>query len=187
DPVAVTCPLTRLRLFFLCTARRPPTSTLFPYTTLFRSGPEALLQLRDALLDLVRDRWLLPRWRREERIVLGRVARRLHTLLEAIRVLEDGLSDGALLRRHLLEAVGQSADGLIAHDLLARRFGKGLGPTEGLLCRARARHEVRNIDVAFDAAPVDSDLACHQLWLIRAARTRAGLFFVAPAHPLPSL
>src|SRR3712207_7435559 len=33
--------------------RRPPRSTLFPYTTLFRSGPEHLLLLVDALAVLV--------------------------------------------------------------------------------------------------------------------------------------
>src|SRR3712207_8134552 len=30
---------THLRLFFFLMIRRPPRSTLFPYTTLFRSGP----------------------------------------------------------------------------------------------------------------------------------------------------
>src|SRR3712207_9439274 len=34
------------RLFFFLMIRRPPRSTLFPYTTLFRSAPDALEQER---------------------------------------------------------------------------------------------------------------------------------------------
>src|SRR5690348_17737753 len=34
---SVPCTLCRLRLFFFLMIRRPPRSTLFPYTTLFRS------------------------------------------------------------------------------------------------------------------------------------------------------
>src|SRR2546422_6686176 len=33
--------------------RRPPRSTLFPYTTLFRSGPDQLAGLRQALISVV--------------------------------------------------------------------------------------------------------------------------------------
>src|SRR5256885_11742659 len=39
--------------------RRPPRSTLFPYTTLFRSGPAAALQLIDALVPELDDYHLL--------------------------------------------------------------------------------------------------------------------------------
>src|SRR2546427_8819575 len=35
----VACSSTLLFLFFFLMIRRPPRSTLFPYTTLFRSGP----------------------------------------------------------------------------------------------------------------------------------------------------
>src|SRR5690606_14882647 len=38
--------------FFFCTLRRPPTSTLFPYTTLFRSWP-----VRDYLLVRGANEW----------------------------------------------------------------------------------------------------------------------------------
>src|SRR5258708_24309507 len=34
-------------LFFFLMIRRPPRSTLFPYTTLFRSGPELLREEKD--------------------------------------------------------------------------------------------------------------------------------------------
>src|SRR3712207_8709745 len=44
--------------------RRPPRSTLFPYTTLFRSGPRLL----DRLLDSVEDRYAF--------VVLAALARR---------------------------------------------------------------------------------------------------------------
>src|SRR3712207_9386727 len=37
---------TRLRCFFSLMIRRPPRSTLFPYTTLFRSGPSTMSVLR---------------------------------------------------------------------------------------------------------------------------------------------
>src|SRR5256885_10499543 len=50
-------PLPRYSLFFFLMIRRPPRSTLFPYTTLFRSLPE--LQLKPWLLLL----WLVARWR----------------------------------------------------------------------------------------------------------------------------
>src|SRR2546422_9420809 len=33
--------------------RRPPRSTLFPYTTLFRSGPDQLAGLRQAMISVV--------------------------------------------------------------------------------------------------------------------------------------
>src|SRR3712207_7172383 len=46
--------------FFFLMIRRPPRSTLFPYTTLFRSHPEAGAGVRDdarqRLVDLVGDR-----------------------------------------------------------------------------------------------------------------------------------
>src|SRR5437870_8599883 len=41
-------------LFFLM-IRPPPTSTLFPYTTLFRSQPQQLTRAQGALLKIVRD------------------------------------------------------------------------------------------------------------------------------------
>src|SRR5690606_41864736 len=36
-PLSLPCPRLRLPLFFFLMMRRPPRSTLFPYTTLFRS------------------------------------------------------------------------------------------------------------------------------------------------------
>src|SRR2546430_14465281 len=39
-------PLTFMFLFFFLMIRRPPRSTLFPYTTLFRSPAHAALQLQ---------------------------------------------------------------------------------------------------------------------------------------------
>src|SRR5699024_7509420 len=36
------CPFSPFLLFFFFTVRRPPTSTLFPYTTLFRSHPDRM-------------------------------------------------------------------------------------------------------------------------------------------------
>src|SRR6266702_7589605 len=41
-------------LFFFLMIRRPPRSTLFPYTTLFRSGPFACLTLAECILRKVR-------------------------------------------------------------------------------------------------------------------------------------
>src|SRR3989441_13249670 len=42
------CSICRLCFFFFLMIRRPPRSTLFPYTTLFRS-PDVLKRARDAL------------------------------------------------------------------------------------------------------------------------------------------
>src|SRR2546426_7383648 len=39
-------------LFFFLMIRRPPRSTLFPYTTLFRSGPAAVRSPADRLLEV---------------------------------------------------------------------------------------------------------------------------------------
>src|SRR5204863_9187347 len=39
-------------IFFLLMIRRPPRSTLFPYTTLFRSYDGGVYRLEDALVDL---------------------------------------------------------------------------------------------------------------------------------------
>src|SRR5256885_7122531 len=48
--------LTRSSFFFFLMIRRPPRSTLFPYTTLFRSvasaGPEAVARVQKARSDL---------------------------------------------------------------------------------------------------------------------------------------
>src|SRR5947209_17661814 len=45
-PVAVcSCVCTLSLFFFFLMLRRPPRSTLFPYTTLFRSSERSLLQL----------------------------------------------------------------------------------------------------------------------------------------------
>src|SRR5256885_17256426 len=38
--VAIATTSTRIRIFFFLMIRRPPRSTLFPYTTLFRSKPK---------------------------------------------------------------------------------------------------------------------------------------------------
>src|SRR5438067_13741129 len=38
----------QLRLFFFLTPRRPPTSTLFPYTTLFRSNRQCCVETWDS-------------------------------------------------------------------------------------------------------------------------------------------
>src|SRR3982751_7061818 len=50
----------RFSLFFFLMIRRPPRSTLFPYTTLFRSGqtpgPDASPAERGRYLDAVKDR-----------------------------------------------------------------------------------------------------------------------------------
>src|SRR2546426_9333353 len=50
--------------------RRPPRSTLFPYTTLFRSSPEAGVDVRrlDHRSTVEHERWELPRacWPRSE-------------------------------------------------------------------------------------------------------------------------
>src|SRR5438067_6057006 len=53
----------RLRSFFFLLIRRPPRSTLFPYTTLFRSGIEGRRpdRLHDHLDHLLADRGLHPR------------------------------------------------------------------------------------------------------------------------------
>src|SRR3989449_9016549 len=49
-PLASHCDLARdLDLFFFLMIRRPPRSTLFPYTTLFRSDPPATGEPRTGL------------------------------------------------------------------------------------------------------------------------------------------
>src|SRR3989337_4207788 len=60
-------------LFFFLMIRRPPRSTLFPYTTLFRSAPELLLRARRSDLGRRPRRGRLPRVdgrRREEPVSL---------------------------------------------------------------------------------------------------------------------
>src|SRR5262249_58981930 len=49
-------PLPRSSIFFFSTIRRPPRSTLFPYTTLFRSSPRSCNGREPA-----RDVWSTPR------------------------------------------------------------------------------------------------------------------------------
>src|SRR5258708_7943578 len=51
-------------LFFFLMIRRPPRSTLFPYTTLFRSGPRPLAGRRPALPPQRHDPNVDPRGRR---------------------------------------------------------------------------------------------------------------------------
>src|SRR3954466_2916701 len=46
----------RLSIFFLI-IRRPPRSTLFPYTTLFRSNDTATTEIYTLSLDVFRSRW----------------------------------------------------------------------------------------------------------------------------------
>src|SRR2546430_17402783 len=46
----IPCRMFRYRFFFFLMIRRPPRSTLFPYTTLFRSASERLAQLLPELL-----------------------------------------------------------------------------------------------------------------------------------------
>src|SRR5262249_61326328 len=56
------CPHTYTLLSFFSTIRRPPRSTLFPYTTLFRSHAETLGDLGvGELLDRHDIRWRCPR------------------------------------------------------------------------------------------------------------------------------
>src|SRR5256885_14375681 len=45
------CSTTRSFFFFFLMIRRPPRSTLFPYTTLFRSAPPAEAMVNGSLLD----------------------------------------------------------------------------------------------------------------------------------------
>src|SRR5256885_1237074 len=48
--------------FFFLMIRRPPRSTLFPYTTLFRSGTQVALQIKDYLAEgIIRNAVNLPR------------------------------------------------------------------------------------------------------------------------------
>src|SRR5205809_5136093 len=48
-------PIPLLFLFFFLMIRRPPRSTLFPYTTLFRSGPREHAHRRPVLEELAHD------------------------------------------------------------------------------------------------------------------------------------
>src|SRR3989454_5018648 len=65
------CLISSLFLFFFLMIRRPPRSTLFPYTTLFRSVPPERLEEPDQVLEEERDSD-----RRDERDQPGRVAQR---------------------------------------------------------------------------------------------------------------
>src|SRR5437773_5503389 len=60
-PFNSTSPVTRFLFFFFLMIRRPPRSTLFPYTTLFRSGPRPRRAGNDERLAARRRRFLLPR------------------------------------------------------------------------------------------------------------------------------
>src|SRR3712207_8093598 len=60
--------------FFFLMIRRPPRSTLFPYTTLFRSGLE--VELDAGVLGLARDRVLVAEDLELERAVLAGLERR---------------------------------------------------------------------------------------------------------------
>src|SRR5205823_14811713 len=53
-------------LFFFLMIRRPPRSTLFPYTTLFRSAIEILQQFAQRLQDLARKGFARARANRSE-------------------------------------------------------------------------------------------------------------------------
>src|SRR3712207_8509205 len=82
--VTSVCAKLYIFLFFLM-IRRPPRSTLFPYTTLFRSRPEvrvggaadALLLVVEHLLDEVRDLLELAHQRRQA--LLDRKSTRLNS------------------------------------------------------------------------------------------------------------
>src|SRR5262249_61864549 len=53
-------------LFFFLMIRRPPRSTLFPYTTLFRSPGPAPSMPRPKRTCRFQNRWLCSAWRSEE-------------------------------------------------------------------------------------------------------------------------
>src|SRR5436190_13520674 len=69
-------------LFFLM-RRRPPTSTLFPYTTLFRSimtgwGPELVKRRPDITMEMV-EKYLTNMYRTKADFVLDRKSTRLNS------------------------------------------------------------------------------------------------------------
>src|SRR3712207_9518133 len=69
---AIVCMIFHLFIFFFLMIRRPPRSTLFPYTTLFRSLLEGRRQCRDRLVRMGRVPRALqgqgPRRRRDPRL-----------------------------------------------------------------------------------------------------------------------
>src|SRR5205809_5131997 len=54
-----------LRCLFFSVMPQPPTSTLFPYTTLFRSSPQEQT-VREPVAHLLAKRWLATRQKRSE-------------------------------------------------------------------------------------------------------------------------
>src|SRR3989449_10164890 len=64
-------------IFFFLMIRRPPRSTLFPYTTLFRSDSESVLELRSSIKDFGQVANRIARVTNEQANVLGSVGQNL--------------------------------------------------------------------------------------------------------------
>src|SRR5262245_63513149 len=126
-------PLLRCRVdvFFFLMIRRPPRSTLFPYTTLFRSlahvagpgvGDEPLLGVAREL-----DRRppalaarLLEEVPHEQRDVLAALAQRGHLDRDHVQAVEEVLAEAPLADRELEVLVGGGDDAHVDRDGLRR-------------------------------------------------------------------
>src|SRR5437588_10719149 len=64
-----------INIFFFLMIRRPPRSTLFPYTTLFRSPPSAGGTPRTSPLEIVEAAWAAGREIRERRLATAKRGR----------------------------------------------------------------------------------------------------------------
>src|SRR5256885_15129704 len=92
--------------------RRPPRSTLFPYTTLFRSADAALVRLRDVATDAAEPHLVLhPDERAGQPSDVGRLGRE-QVERDALGALRTDAGQPAQL-------VDQILDGALVHDLQA--------------------------------------------------------------------
>src|SRR6266542_6715813 len=88
--------------FFFLMLRRPPRSTLFPYTTLFRS-PDAAVEHRRDRIDLQRVATVLQRQRRATRQPDARVVARARILVDTVFHAHRALARRKLLRAPRLD------------------------------------------------------------------------------------
>src|SRR6266404_4131492 len=94
--------LRAVSLFFFLMIRRPPRSTLFPYTTLFRSPPDFDLRAR------LHPPYFVPESKRADALLQEFQAKKLHV---AIVVDEYGGTAGLVTLEDLLEElVGEISD-----------------------------------------------------------------------------
>src|SRR3712207_4007207 len=108
--------------------RRPPRSTLFPYTTLFRSGSDVELDAK-TLLAIVEDSMSSEIYelmkRSDEGAVVEKAHRRPRFVEDCVREMIRGVADRLpeLGDEHFVSARQENLETIHQHNVVAERFG----------------------------------------------------------------